>query len=161
MWFFRIPLPHGAGFGIAGCWKVASKLPTKSTRFVRFAIFDFRDLPWISGMFFTHLWVFLRVFVRGKDWQRALQVLIDLRGNGAANDVSYGAAISACESSEEWQTAIVLLTEACLVKYPEVVFFCFFHVCSLHGTRCSMYGKHFTYILPSKTTIGSTGVRPS
>lgn len=69
----------------------------------------------------------LRVFVRGKDWQRALQVLIDLRGNGAANDVSYGAAISACESSEEWQTAIVLLTEACLVSStPEVVFF-FFH----------------------------------
>eukprot|EP00434_Breviolum_minutum_P039853 symbB.v1.2.035396.t1/scaffold4755.1/size35387/2 len=48
---------------------------------------------------------------KGKDWQRALQVLIDLRGNGAANDVSYGAAISACESSEEWQTAIVLLTD--------------------------------------------------
>lgn len=72
--------------------------------------------------------MFLRGFVRGKDWQRAVQVLIDLRGNGAANDVSYGAAISACESSEEWQTAIVLLTEACLVSSTRRWYsFCFFH----------------------------------
>lgn len=99
-------------------------------------------------------------FLRGKDWQRALQVLIDLRGNGAANDVSYGAAISACESSEEWQTAIVLLTEACFgEQYPEVVFFLFF---KLHGNRCSMYEKkHFTYILPSKITQKCRFNRPA
>lgn len=146
MWFVPHPLASRSSFGIAGCWKVASKLPTTSTRFFRFAIFDFRGLPWISGMFFTHLWVFLRVFVRGKDWQRALQVLIDLRGNGAANDVSYGAAISACESSEEWQTAIVLLTEACLASSTRRWYFSF--VFSLHGTRCSMYEKN---VLPTFT----------
>ena len=98
--------------------------------------------------------MFLRVFVRGKDWQRALQVLIDLRGTGAANDVSYGAAISACESSEEWQTAIVLLTEACLVSSTRRWYFF-----SLHGTRCSMYGQYFFYIYPPKLpkNVGSTG----
>ena len=90
-------------------------------------------------------------FLRGKDWQRALQVLIDLRGNGAANDVSYGAAISACESSEEWQTAIVLLTEACLVSSTRR-WYCFF-VFSLHGTRCSMYGLRIIVNCPGKYTI--------
>ena len=74
-------------------------------------------------------------FLRGKDWRRALQVLIDLRGKRAANDVSYGAAISACEASEEWQTAIVLLTEACFVKYLEVLLdFCIFLYVFLHNT---------------------------
>ena len=40
--FFPHPLASRSSFGIAGCLKVASKLPTKSTRFFRFAIFDFK-----------------------------------------------------------------------------------------------------------------------
>lgn len=156
---FRIPLTHEAVLGVHSSilWTCHSpqrrtqlsladveqlppsfqlNLPDFSVAILDFGIF--RGLSWI-----TH--VFPQGFLRGKDWQRALQVLIDLRGNGAANDVSYGAAISACESSEEWQTAIVLHTEACFVQYLEVVLFCF----ALHTHMLNVWYTFYLQ-LPSK-----------